>query len=193
MENIEIKNKNIFLNLNDDEEIVYIPEQRREDLFFVILFIIFAVPLFLWFILMFFVAMEKGSWVAPIMAIVALYFPYFSYIYIRDYFFSELVLTNQRLIISRFGKLIFINNNQIKLINEWSNGIARTYIKTDTKKIYLVTNIRGTKLEHKFKEIYPNSNIKTLKFTAGSKRDWALCIMFLVAMFYIIIRFHPGY
>lgn len=190
---METKNKNILLNLNDGEEIVYIAEQRREDLIFVILFIIFAIPLSIFFMLLFFLAIKKGPWVAPIIAIVSLYWIYFSYIYIRDYFFSELILTNQRLVISRFGKLIFIDNSKIKLINEWKYGIPRTHIFTEPKKMYLVTNIHGTKLEHKFKEVYPNSNIKTFKVTAGSKTDWVLCLLFIIAMFYVVIHFHLGY
>lgn len=157
---MEISNKNIVQNLNENEEIFYVGEKSKSEFFyFASLIAIFVLPLLTYLMFLFIMSPIKELWiVAPLWLIVIS----LSYIGIRDYCFTQLILTNQRLIISRFNKLIFIDNNQIKHIygNSKRFGAHTTFIRLKSNKVHRIGFMDKYKVKDKVKEICPDYDDK---------------------------------
>lgn len=155
---MKIKNKNIFLNLNEGEEIVYVAEKISKSLFSfcttlpnlsVIFLYIFLTALFL-------MGFHKESITNLIsfcfLLLIAITMFFIIKKQIIDYFYTDIILTNQRVIISKFNQLTSIKNSQIKRIYEY-NTITRIFL--NSKKFYMFYFFENS-LRDKFKEIYPD-------------------------------------
>jgi len=167
MANAEISNKNIFLNLNEGEEIVYVAEKSKFEFYCFVPFIVFVViPLSSFFVFMSIAIPLKGSCLILLLWITLFYM---SYIFIRDYFFSNLILTNQRLILYRFNNPIFIDNRIIKNISRSIsvNGPIPTIISLKSNKTYRIYFVDDSKLKAKFEEICSNYNDEIKEQNSG--------------------------
>lgn len=188
---MEIKNKNIFLNLNDGEEILYIAEKEKFAFYFYDLPIIFGLlPIFSFFL---FITVSNNAPFTLIgcILLILLFFIYFTYLDIRDLFYSDLVLTNKRILLSRFNKLISIDYSQIKYISGSSyRGKSGTTISLKSKsRFYLISFINPYKFKEKFKEIYIDYNDEKTMETYN-KRGIIVAIA-LIILFPIFINFGP--
>lgn len=191
MENLEIKNKNIFLNLSDGEEIVYVAEKNKGEFYSFALMHFLAVLFFSFFILISFFITMKSLWLLYTVWVISISF---FYLYIRDYFFTEVILTNNRLILSRFNKLTFIDFKQIK--NIWTLPIATnvpiaTNISIQPKKRYRIYFISEQNLRNNLKNVFPENSFTGITFTWKAPWwQWALSIIFIMCMIFIAIHFH---
>ena len=152
---MELKNKNIVLNLNQGEEIVYFYNKTKLDCFFhIILYCMMSIPTFL---LCFIVSWLYGAFVLWIVTFMILYFMYRQ---IRDYFFVDLILTNQRILIIKFNKLISIEFSQIKYIFNagiWGPlwGPPSVDIRLKNYKGYMVSFVDSKELSRQLRLLYP--------------------------------------
>lgn len=187
---MEIKNRNIFLNLNDGEEIVYVADKNKAEFYCFALIHFLCVLLFSFLFIVSFFIILKSSWLIYTLLIVSVSF---FYLYIRDYFCTEIMLTNNRLILSRFNKLTFIDFSQIK--NIWTFPIAAnvpiaTNITVQPKKNYRIYFINEQNLRNKLSEVCPEHNFKGLTITPKAPWwQWVLCVIFLIFMIFICIHF----
>lgn len=184
---MEIKSKNILLNLNKNEEIVYVEEKNKTEFYcFAPIVVCLGAPFLSFFLIASFFTPLKHSWIIfPLWIFII----YLSYAYIRDYFFTEIVLTNQRLIISRFNKPIFVDYNQIKSIWGFSlvNAPSVTTIKVNPKKFYRIHFINELKLRNKIKEIYPEHNINELIVGKSPWWSWTIAIIFVLGLIFTAV------
>lgn len=166
MENIEIKNRNIFLNLNEGEEIVYVAEKIKSNFYWnFFTSVIIGIPLFGAFAGFGIFALTLGDanmkFILSVLFILLMFimFCFISYKVIVDYFYTELILTNQRFIVSKFHKISFINFEQIKRITGTygvRGGPIQLTIKFKNKKLCSFYFIDKNIIRAKFKEVYPN-------------------------------------
>lgn len=188
---MEIKNKNIFLNLIEGEEIVYVAEKNKGEFYYFALIHFLGTLFCSFFLIVSFFTTLGSAWLIYVLFLMLIFF---LYLYIRDYFFTETILTNQRLIISRFNKLTLTNFKQIK--NIWSlhitaNAPTATSISVQPKTRYRIYFINEQKLRDKLKELYPEYNYKGITVTWKAPWwQWVLCIAFLLSMFFMVIYFH---
>lgn len=188
---MEIKNKNIFLNLNEGEEIVYVADKNKGEFYCFALIHFFGALFFFFFLIASFFTTLESAWLIYVLFFILIFF---LYLYIRDYFFTETILTNQRLIISRFNKLTLTNFKQIK--NIWSlpitaNAPTATNISMQPKTRYRIYFINEQKLRNQLKELYPEYNYTGITVTWKAPWwQWVLCIAFLIGIFFMVIHFH---
>jgi len=186
---MEIKNKNIFLNLNGDEEVLYVAEQNKWE------FYLWGLPLFIIVLplLSFFVIMSVISgfqlvsiWWEIFGTFLLLFILYTAYTNIRDCFFTDIILTNQRLLIIRFNKLISIDYSQIKYISGNSlRGPSITRISLQSKKFYLISFVDPYKFKKKLKEIYSGYNDE--KILERDKKQGIIAIIVLTILFPVFL------
>lgn len=166
MENMEIKNRNIFLNLNEGEEIVYAAEKDKSNFWWNFIFlVIISLPIISFFTLLAIFelvsSINDGKIFSPAL-FMFLIFPLFcfvSYKIVSDYFYTELILTNQRFIVSKFNKIWFINFVQIKRITGTygaKGGPIQLTIRFKNKKFCNFFFIDKNVIRTKFKEVYPD-------------------------------------
>lgn len=159
---MEIKNKNIFLNLNEGEEIVYVAEKDKVNFYWNFILITFvALPVMTFFdlISIFDFNLFGSIWMQVFMLIILPFCYYATYKIISDYFFTEVILTNQRFIISRYNKIRSVSNEQVnRIIGSYGYRGApiSTTIKLKDKKSYRFLFIDKNIIRNKFKEIAPN-------------------------------------
>ncbi|MDR1167749.1 MAG: TonB C-terminal domain-containing protein [Heliobacteriaceae bacterium] len=164
---MEIKNQNIYLNEN--EEVYYIAQKDKLNFWcsFVVLtvglLICGSFTIFLTIVSVFYSNIVSVKFpLTEGMAILAVCVMFCCLLYkeIADYFFTELILTNQRLIISRFNKIRFIDNNRIKCIK----GMSLHYplapmildIRLKNKKRLQLYFIELSIIKTKFQEVCPD-------------------------------------
>lgn len=163
---MEIKNKNIFLNLNEGEEIVYVAEKDKYNFYWNLIFcVIIGFPLISFFtflaILEYVSSINAGKLFSPSL-FMFLIFPLYCFItykIISDYFCTELILTNQRFIISKFNKIKFINYEQVKCVTGTygvRGGPIQAIIRLKNKKFCNFFFIDRNIIRNKFKEVYPS-------------------------------------
>lgn len=159
METIEIKNKNIFLNLDDDEEIVYVAEKINKPtfLFCTILPYLAVIFLFFFLILLFLAGFYKESTTNLIdfgfLFLVGIIMFFIVKKQLIDYFYTDIILTNKRILISKFNHLTSIENSQVKRIYG-QNEIMKVSLKN--KKNYMFYFFEDYLFKTKFKEVYPS-------------------------------------
>ncbi len=192
----EIKNKDIYANLNEGEEIVYIAQKDKNNFFLSLLSntIYLVLALCALAVLIIFFSDKMGAAVISLIIgfiLIFLMFCFVVYMRISDYFRTEVVFTNQRLIISRLDKLEFINNDEIESMYwYWCRGIDLTLkITIKEKNPYLLSFIKKPDLRNKFKEMYPGYDDS--KEIAKEKRD-AIFVKFIVpllVLLYILFKY----
>lgn len=186
MENMEIKNRNVFLNLNSDEKIICIPQKDKSNFYWnFILIIIFGLPVFT---LLSIISLLKpdifgATWEHFIFPVLLPVFYYGTYKIIVDYFFTDVILTNQRFIISRFNKIRSIYNGQIERITgRYGNngGAISTTIKLTNKKSYRLLFIDKNTIRNKFKEIRPDYDDS--KAVAKERKQGVITLVILLLL-----------
>lgn len=155
---MEIKNKNIFLNLNEGEEIVYVAEKIGKPLFIFcnLLPYLAVIFLFLFLILLFFSGIYKENVKSLIdfcfLFLVEIIMFFIVKKQLIDYFYTDMILTNQRILISKFNQLISIKNSQVKRIYGYRSAISIFLISKKSYRFYFFED----SLKDKFKEVYPD-------------------------------------
>lgn len=192
MENMEIKNKNIFLNLNEGEEIFYIAEKagKFEFYFFTLPSIFFIIFLFAFISLFIFLTLYKpyneNYFCILFFTVLLIFFILTSYKETVDYFFTDVILTNQRLLILKQGKVTPIEHNQIKYIHSGSGrGPSSTIINLRSKKFHLIYFLKCFKLRDKLKEIY--SEYDDTKIIEKEQEQTQNFIIILILLFFVFL------
>lgn len=160
---MEIKNKNIFLNLNEGEEIVYVAQKDKANFWWNFIFLTFiGIPLISFSTFLIITNNIDGipSWYKPFMVLILFSLFFVIYKIIVDYFYTELIFTNKRFIISKFNKIRFINYELVKRITGSygyrNSGPIATTIKLTTNKSYRLFCIDRNIVRNKLKELYPD-------------------------------------
>jgi hypothetical protein len=155
---MELKNKKTVLELNQGEEIVYFAEKTKFDYYcHVILFSIIAV--FVCFLLLRLIAIYnilfdiKGSWIYLIV-VIGLYSVYKR---IKDYFFTDFILTNQRILIIKSEKLTSLDFAQIDYAFAIRHILRPDVVKIRLKnqKLYLTDFVNEKELNNQIKSLSP--------------------------------------
>lgn len=186
---MKIKNKNLFLNLNENEEILYIAERNKGE--FIYLTLLSILPIFLLFIcVIIFIIAKVYSFYSLFGTLLFMFMIYTTFTQIRDYFFTEIILTNKRLIISQFNKLSFVDYNEIDSIISLMNR-ARIYpmlLRLKSKKKYVIFFVNIQKLKDKLIEICPSYDE-----TKAIKQDEKELNISLVVLIFLPIIIFIGY
>lgn len=154
---MKLKNKETALELNQGEEVIYFNEKTKLDYYKnIVLFTIAAV--FVCFLLLLLITFynitfdPRGLWIYLVV-----YAGLFSvYKRIRDYFFVDFILTNQRIIIIEYNKLTSIDFAQI----ENAHGIHHIFrpdtakIKLKNHKRYSIDFVNGKELNNQLKTVF---------------------------------------
>jgi hypothetical protein len=188
---MDIKNKNIFLNLNDGEEIIYVAEKNKGE--FIYLTLLSILPIILLFIcVILFIIAKYYSFYSLFGTLIFVFMLYSTYTNIRDYFFTEIILTNQRLIISKFNRLTFIDYSEIDSIISLMNR-ARVYpmlLRLKSKKKYVIFFVNIQKLKDKLVGIYPSyDETKTIQQDEKELNISLAVLVFLPIIIFIIYLF----
>ena len=132
---MEIKIQEFTLSLNNDEEVLCKAEKLKLPFYRRFLYVIFFLLTF--FIVSFPTFTNKEylipAWVFSGYILIFFFGLLDTYISVRDYFFTNIIITNQRLIIIRFNKLITFNCDQIAEISG-SPIMSRIFITLKSKK-----------------------------------------------------------
>lgn len=161
---MDIKIQNLNLSLNDDEHIVCRPEKNKLDFYLSMLMIIVLTGVILF--LFFYSDFKELYFCGPIFFILM----FILYTVLSNYFFTDVILTNQRIIIVRYCKPISIWFNQLKSISgqhseRYSRHYQFSYMLLELKKLrsYLILFIDGKEFEKKFKLVYPVYDMRKIK------------------------------
>jgi hypothetical protein len=183
---MEIKNKNICLNLNEGEEIVYIAEKSTSSFYFFILFPIFLASYFIYlpikyvfvkFNLMLILQNPHVTWSLLGCCLIILFSAYIIYSYIEDYFFTDIIITTQRFIILTFNKPTFIDYEDINYIsNSGYKGPAGVFIKT-LKKNFTVYFVDWKIIKSKVQKIDSSKDFNEPKMT---KKDVFIVLVIVI-------------
>lgn len=186
---MEIKNQNIFLNLNEGEEIVYVAQKDKANFYWnFISLVIIGLPLISFFTVLLIIEMLIGNinnqliLSAMFMFLIFLLFWFTAYKIITDYFYTELILTSQRFIISKFNKISFIKYDQIKRLAGsygYRGGPIQLTIRLKNKKYCNFFFIDINVIRNKFKEIY--SDYDDSKVVAKEQKQ-ANIILFILLL-----------
>lgn len=192
----EIKNENIFLNLNEGEEIVYVAEKDKPNFWWNFIFLMFiGLPLIGLSTFLLITDNIDGipSWYKPFMALIFFSGLFVIYKIIIDYFYTELILTNQRFIISKFNKIKFINYEQVKRIIGYygyrGSGPISTTIKLTNKKNYMLFCIDKNIVRNKLKEIYPEYDDSKAVAKEQKQGYITLAILLLLLPFFVYAEY----
>jgi len=164
MINEEIKNRNILLNLNEGEEIVYVAEKasKFEFYFFTIPAILVTIFLFaflsLFLLLTLYKPYNENYFYILFLAVLLVFVVLMLYKGIVDYCFTDIVLTSKRLIILRLNKVLPIQYSQIKYIQNFGTGRgpSATKINLLNKKFRVFYFLNPFTLRNKLKDVYPD-------------------------------------
>ncbi|EKE04469.1 MAG: hypothetical protein ACD_20C00066G0004 [uncultured bacterium] len=183
---MNIKNKNICLYLNPNEKILYIAEKSKgEYLYWMSLGVLPLVLLSLGFIMY-----VNRPYSVEFIAVATILSVMLSMLYmnIRDYYFTDIILTSEKIIISRFNNLMPIEYGQIEYINSIVTGraaaIKPTLIRLKSKKSYKILFIEKEKLKSKIREIY--SNYDDTKIIEKQHENLALAVLIYVSIFPVL-------
>lgn len=155
---MELKNKKTKLELNQGEEVIYSAVKTKFNYYIhIILFTVAAV--FVCFLLLQLVAFYnitldmRSLWIYLVV-----YAGLFSvYKRMRDYFFVDFILTNQRILIIEYGKLTSIEFPQV----EYALAIHHIFrpdmvkIKLKNQKIYQIDFVNEKELNNQLKTVLP--------------------------------------
>lgn len=149
---MEHKNDKDSLNLINDEEILYVPKKNYVE--FLICFpltVIISVFLFLY---MYNIAVKVYSLWVSFLILLFIYLCYILYTYLRDFFFTKIILTNKRILIHRFNKPFSINYSEIKRIIYNYGKIGPSYFIMLLKpyRFYKINFIPSDKLREEIKK-----------------------------------------
>lgn len=180
--------KNISLNLNNGEEILYVGQKDKYDFGWCIFYCISAIvaaP-----ILIYLGRNEIYNYVLLFLAVLMFLGGfYFLYIYIRDYFTCSVFLTNQRMLMLFQNKLTSIEYADIYYITPGANGNGLIpsffFIKLKSKKIYSIKFIKSVEFIENFKKIYSDYDDSELQ-ERGCRI--ALIVIPLLLIIYILLR-----
>lgn len=156
MENIEINNKDIFLNLYESEEILYTAKKDVISFYIISVVIIFICGYLIFLLTKFFPMVSNYPEMKFIISGMFLFIFLLGcilYKYVLDYFFTDVILTNQRLLLSR-------NNNTISIKYENINRISNCLCK-GPQGIIINSNIKLTKY---FNPLFITSNMQFLVY-----------------------------
>lgn len=188
---MEIKNKNIFLNLNEGEEIVYVAEKISKPLFAYCTLLPYLAVIFLFFflIVLFFLGFYKESTINLIdfcfLFLVEIIMFFIAKKQIVDYFYTDIILTNQRILISKLNHLTSIENSQVKRIYG-QNTIIRISLKS--KKFFMFYFFNYS-LRDKFKEAYPNYDDSIAVVKDKKQATIILFILLLLLPFFMYAEY----
>lgn len=180
--------KDISLNLNSGEELLYVGQKDNYDygwcLFYCISAIVVA-PILIY------LGRDAIYNYALLFLVTLMFFGgfYFLYIYVRDYLTCNVFLTNQRMLILSQNKLTSIEYSDIYYMTPgaFGNGLVPSFffIRLKSNKRYRIKFLKGLELMQKFKEIYPDYDDTEIQ-ERGCRR--ALIAIPLLLVIYILLR-----
>lgn len=154
---MEYTNNKCSISLASDEQILYVPNKDKEEFW---VNITWSTVLFLFFI---WLGFQVPKYIIPsavistelILLIISSAFLGEIYTYIRDYWFSQVILTSKRLIIMRFNKMISVDYNEIKKIYYRDFGYHPTFflIELISNRVYKVNFVPRFQFKEQFEEI----------------------------------------
>lgn len=205
---MEVKNKNIFLNLNESEDILYVGQKDMASFY-----ISFAVIIMICIGLIFLLA---KLFLTQNVSILILNYPIFKFIilgmllfiflldcilykYFLDYFFTDVVLTNQRLLLSKNNNIISVKYENINRISNclWKGpqgilinsnvGLTSFFnpLFTTSNKQHIVYFINYEAISNKINEISPNKADIVRKMTLQD----VLIIVLVLILFFVVKLF----
>lgn len=192
---MEIKNKNIFLNLNADEKIVYVVEKTKFNFWWnFVLITFFGLPIFTFFSIISILHPEffGTTWESFIFPVLLPVFYYGAYKIVIDYFFTEIILTNQRFIISRLSKIYSIYYDKVdRFIDGYggSRGSISTTIKLKDNKNHRFLFVDKETIRGKFKEIYPSYDDSEIVAKEKKRGKIILAILLLLLPFFMYAEY----
>lgn len=160
---MKFKNKNIEINLLDNEEVLYIPNKNKIECLICPIWALFCFCFLLFCFSAIILIFEPKS---ILYALFLMFFVILSrnelYQYIRDSIFTKIVLTNNRIIIFRFNNIISINYSEIKKISYHYGTREASYVKLllNSNKMHKVNFIPEEQFKAKIEEIYPDLKYK---------------------------------
>jgi len=155
---MEIKNKNIYQYLDQDEEILYVSEKQRWRFYFNIpVFILLSISAMSVFIYMCNIPNNRNM-LFMLIFVLLLFSLCFTYKLISDYYFAEIIITNKKMILSKFNKFTPIEFKQIRYINASSRGFSGTFLSIvlNSRKFYFINFVKFSNLLLKLKQAYPD-------------------------------------
>ena len=162
---MECMNNRYSLNLTDSEQVLYIPNKNNVEFFVSFPLAVFGFCFFSWIIG---VLTLKNVFILSELFIIALdvLCARQLYEYFRDYFFSKIFLTNEKIIIFRFNKIISVNYNQIEKIYYQEGRKSPSYfaILLNSQKIYKISFIPIKQFKQKIEEINQEIQYKNSVF-----------------------------
>lgn len=203
MENVEIKNKNIFLNLSEGEEILYMGKKDTATFYISVTVVIFICVGMIFLLAKLFFTQNmsillsnypefKFIIIGMLLFIVA--FACILYKYISDYFFTDVVLTNQRILFSIKNNTLSVKYEDVNRVSNcvWkgpqgiiinSNIRLTKYFNPlfiTSNKQFLIYFINYAEISNKLNEISPNIADIPIKMTL---KDAIVIVLVLILMF----------
>lgn len=174
---MEKKIKDSIIHLNEYEEILYTAEKNKIEFYF---FIIVSCIVFVCFIL--YILNNNLSFLFPllfknnstllffwgilfIIILILISIFYVGYLYIIDFLFTNVFLTNKRVIIIKLNEILYIDFNQIKNVygsygSTDSQGNSYIMIELKSGKSYKINFVNPHNFARKFNEICSNYGYK---------------------------------
>ncbi len=146
--------KKISFTLADNEKVVYSPNKNKVEFFIFFLLSLFAFMFFISFIIA--LTLKSVFDIGELFFILMIVLGCNSlYEYVRDYIFTKTVLTDKRIIIVRFNKIISFNYNEVTKIYYQKGILSPSYfaILLNSNKIYKVNFIPSKQFKQKIEEI----------------------------------------
>jgi len=193
---MEIKNKNILLNLHEGEEIVYVAK-KDVAVFYIFFTIIIFICGYLTFLLTWFFPMISNyheiKFIILGIILVIFLFGCIIYKYVLDYFFTDVVLTNQRLIllinkrtisikyedINHISNCLFRGPEGIRIVSEIKLTSFLNPLFNNSNKHYTVHFINYESIKNKLDEISSNKTDVIYKMTL---KETLIMVFFLILL-----------
>lgn len=191
---IQTKNKNLFLYLEPDEEIIYQAEKSKGE--FIYSLFSCAFPLIVYFIglPLFFIDPDFPLQYRIFLLLLLITFSALIYKILKDFFYTEIYVTNQKLILSIFNKIVLIKFDQIDYIRHGITGtaaaIAPIIIHLKVKKTYKIFFFNALKLKQAIKEIFINYDDNKIVEKQNTNAAYAVACLMIFAPIWIFILFH---
>lgn len=193
----------IYSSLTGDEKILYVPDKNMHDFIRTIFFIITLLAvivlifpmknLFIYtYNLKLFILNISLIFMQILIFLILLMLIYKA---IVDFFYTEIALTNKRIIISQLNNLIFIKNNDVLNISGVHSSSRRLItlltIKLKSKtKAYRLLFVNPFNFANQFEKVSPDYND-----SASVKNQKTMCYIFVTIFFILSVfgYFFPSY
>lgn len=134
---MEYEHKKYSVNLINGEEVLYVPNKTKIEFFICFPFAIFACCFLSWCVYILGLKINSIQYSLFLMCILVFYIKSL-YQYIQDFFFTNTILTNKRILLVRFNKIIDISYDEIEKISYYYGSIS--YLRPSNFTVLLNSN-----------------------------------------------------